>query len=129
MHAITTVDGMVTPVPVERAVERGLPISRSAAVGVGPDGIQQLVVVLEDPGAPVGLATTDRTAAVRAVVERPVAAVLNVDALPVDIRHNAKIDRTALASWADHVLAGRRPATQVSVRSSAAVNVVREGPP
>ena len=67
VHVITTVDGMVTPVPIERAVERGLPISRSAAVGVGPDGIQQLVVVLEDPGAPVGLASTDRTAAVRAM--------------------------------------------------------------
>ena len=99
---------MITPVPIERAVERGLPIARSAAVGVGPAGIQQLVVVLEDPAAPVGLASTDRTAAVRALVAHPVAAVLNVHALPVDIRHNAKIDRTALAAWADDVLAGRR---------------------
>ncbi len=70
--------------------------------------MQQLVVVLEDPTAPAGLAATDRTAAVRSIVAQPVAAVLNVHALPVDIRHNAKIDRTALARWADDVLAGRR---------------------
>ena len=34
------------------------------------------------------------------------AAVLVVDALPVDRRHNAKIDRTALAAWAERFLAG-----------------------
>ena len=35
------------------------------------------------------------------------AAVLVVDSLPVDIRHNSKIDRTALAAWAGAILAGR----------------------
>jgi hypothetical protein len=47
-------------------------------------------------------------AAVRAAGNTAVAAVLQVKALPVDIRHNTKIDRTALAAWADHVLAGDR---------------------
>ncbi len=108
VHVIHSVDGVVTPVPIERAVEQGLPIARSAAVGVGPPGRQQLVVVLEDSGADVGLADAGRTARVRSIVEQPVAAVLNSAALPVDIRHNAKIDRTAVARWADDVLAGRR---------------------
>jgi hypothetical protein len=36
------------------------------------------------------------------------AAVLEVDALPVDIRHAAKIDRQRLARWAERVLAGAR---------------------
>ncbi len=108
VHLIGTATGVVTPVPIERTVERGLPIARSAAVGVGPEGRQQLVVVLEDPDAPVGLAGSDITARVRALVEHPVAAVLSLSALPVDIRHNAKIDRTAVARWAGDVLAGRR---------------------
>jgi hypothetical protein len=37
----------------------------------------------------------------------PVAAVLEHRELPVDIRHNSKIDRTALAAWAGGRLAGR----------------------
>ncbi|MCU0260645.1 MAG: hypothetical protein MUE78_06465 [Ilumatobacteraceae bacterium] len=49
------------------------------------------------------------SAPVRSAVDHPVAAVLQRPALPVDIRHNAKIDRTELAAWADRVLAGGRP--------------------
>jgi hypothetical protein len=71
-----------------------------------------MVVVLERPKGSPGLADEADTAAVRAAVRAaggtPVAAVLQVKALPVDIRHNTKIDRTALAAWADHVLAGDR---------------------
>ena len=37
------------------------------------------------------------------------AAVLAVPALPTDIRHNSKIDRTRLSEWAERVLAGERP--------------------
>jgi hypothetical protein len=40
-------------------------------------------------------------------VGKPVASVLTVPELPVDIRHNAKIDRAQVASWASDVLAGR----------------------
>jgi hypothetical protein len=45
---------------------------------------------------------------VRAAVAHPVAAVLSVRTLPVDIRHNTKIDRAAVAEWAGAVLAGDR---------------------
>jgi hypothetical protein len=45
---------------------------------------------------------------VRNEVIHPVAAVLAAPSLPVDIRHNAKIDRAAVAAWADSVLAGGR---------------------
>jgi len=108
VHVIHSESGPITPVPVERAVERGSGIARSAAVGVGPVGVQQLVVVLEDPASKPGLASTASTDEVRRLVARPVAAVLTVRQLPVDIRHNAKIDRTAVAGWAEAVLAGRR---------------------
>jgi hypothetical protein len=67
-----------------------------------------LVVVVEDPGGPDGLADEATTVRVRAMVDSPVAAVLSARSLPVDIRHNTKIDRTALATWAGELLAGRR---------------------
>ena len=108
VHVIHGVDGPITPVPVERRVERALGVPRCAAVGVGPAGSQQLVVVLEAPGVAGGPASAEVAAGVRSVVGRPIAAVLTVPSLPVDIRHNAKIDRAAVATWAGDVLAGRR---------------------
>jgi hypothetical protein len=89
-------------------VERTLGLRRVAAVGVGPAGSQQLVVVIEDPAAADGPAASEVAAAVRKAVSAPVASVLTVSKLPVDIRHNAKIDRALVASWASDVLAGRR---------------------
>jgi hypothetical protein len=55
----------------------------------------------------VRVAGLDLSAAVRAAVDVPVAAVLVRGALPVDIRHASKVDRTALADWAEKALAGR----------------------
>ena len=108
MHVIQAVSGPITPVPVERAAERALGVGRSAAVGVGPLGSQQLVVVVEQPGVDDGPASPEVADRVRRSIERPVAAVLSVAALPVDIRHNAKIDRAAVAVWASALLAGHR---------------------
>jgi acyl-coenzyme A synthetase/AMP-(fatty) acid ligase len=108
VHVITADGAAITPVPVEVAVERLDGIARVAAVGVGPTGCQQLVVVVEDAAADDGIATADLVARVRAAVSHPVAAVLTVGALPVDIRHNTKIDRAAVARWAGAVLTGGR---------------------
>lgn len=105
-HVITTPQGVVTPVRIELAAERAPGVRRAAAVGVGPRGTQQLVVVAEGERGP--LAPPPLAAAVRAQVDRPVAAVLAVPALPTDIRHNAKIDRARLARWATAVLAGEQ---------------------
>jgi len=108
VHVIFGPDGPITSVPVERMVERTLGLRRVAAVGVGPVGSQQLVVVIEDPAAGEGPADADVATAVRAAVNEPIASVLVASKLPVDIRHNAKIDRALVASWASDVLAGRR---------------------
>jgi hypothetical protein len=35
--------------------------------------------------------------------------VLVVPALPTDIRHNSKIDRSRVAAWAERVLSGEKP--------------------
>jgi olefin beta-lactone synthetase len=106
VHIISTGIGLLTPVPVEVEAEAVQSIGRTAAVGVGPKGVQQLVVVVE--GEHDGLASTSIADAVRQAVTAPVAAVLSRKKLPVDIRHNAKIDRAALASWATDVLDGKR---------------------
>lgn len=104
VHVLTTADGVVTPVGVEQRVET---LGGSAAVvGVGPVGTQQLVVVVTGPGEV--LASAELTDAVRAVAGVPVSAVLVRKDLPVDIRHNSKIDRLAVAAWASGVLAGGR---------------------
>ena len=108
VHVVHSVAGAITPVPVEIAVEGIAGVHRSAAVGVGPIGCQQLVVVIEDAAGTNGLAADELTAKVRAAVAHPVAAVLTVGALPVDIRHNTKIDRTAVARWSTSVLSGAR---------------------
>ncbi len=110
VHVITGADGPVTPVGIEQHAEAVPAVAQAAAVGVGPAGTQQTVVVLvahdHHPGP---LASPPLAAQVRAAVGRPLAAVLVTDRLPVDIRHAAKIDRARVARWAEHVLAGGRP--------------------
>jgi cis-3-alkyl-4-acyloxetan-2-one decarboxylase / olefin beta-lactone synthetase len=109
-HVITTASGVVTPVGVEQRIEGLAAVHAAAAVGVGPAGTQQVVVVAvprrqpsrwSSPVAPLDLSETVRRAA---GVE--VAAVLVVRELPVDIRHASKVDRRAVARWAARVLAG-----------------------
>ena len=100
-----TADGPVTPVPLEIAVTEATGL-RCAVTGVGPDGTEQVVVVVEDEGK-AGLAAPAIDQAVReALPDRPLAAVLSVPHLPVDVRHNSKVDRTRLGRWAGKVLAG-----------------------
>jgi olefin beta-lactone synthetase len=54
------------------------------------------------------LAGPELASAVRGSVTLPLAAILVVPTLPTDIRHNSKINRTALAAWATGILAGGR---------------------
>jgi len=110
-HVITTAEGPVTPVGIEQDVEAVPGVVRAAAVGVGPVGRQVIAVVVErDPGVRrAGVASAGLTEVVRAATASPIAAVLVVPALPTDIRHNSKIDRSRLAAWAGRVLAGERP--------------------
>ncbi|TCL81693.1 MULTISPECIES: alpha/beta fold hydrolase [unclassified Rathayibacter] len=110
-HVIVTADGVVTPVGPEQRIEaRVAAVSRAAIVGVGPRGVAQLVAVVErhEGARRTQLASEELAAEVRAAVGAPVAAVLVVPALPTDIRHNSKIDRAALARWAESILAGGR---------------------
>jgi acyl-coenzyme A synthetase/AMP-(fatty) acid ligase len=118
VHVVTTAGGPVTPVGVEQRVEELDAVQAAAVVGVGPVGTQQVVVVVVPPPPAVpgrtraaaarGLADASLSAAVRAVAGVPVAAVLTLDALPVDIRHASKVDRARVGRWAAQVLTGAR---------------------
>ena len=111
-HVIRTATGPVAPTPIERAVDMLDGIRRSAAVGVGPAGAQVVVVIAEtsDAGRRPRQSSLDRIDRIRAAVAEAtgldVVACLEVPSLPVDRRHNSKIDRTQLADWATGVLEG-----------------------
>ncbi|MFB9731044.1 alpha/beta fold hydrolase [Ornithinimicrobium kibberense] len=116
-HVVLTADGPVPPYPVEDRLRDVPGLADVAVVGVGPAGVQQVVVVVVPvggggrrgrltgaPGGPDRLAPPEVRDAVRDRAGVPVAAVLVRDWLPVDVRHASKVDRTALAAWADDVL-------------------------
>jgi acyl-coenzyme A synthetase/AMP-(fatty) acid ligase len=115
-HVVTAPDGVVTPVGAEQAIERLDGVGAAAVVGVGPSGTQAVVAVVETvpPARRAGLAAPELAARVREAARNAginVSAVLVVSAQPTDIRHNAKIDRSRLSSWASAVLAGGRAGT------------------
>ena len=110
-HIVTTPDGPVTPIGIEHAVEVAPQVEHAAVVGVGSAGAQQVVVVAVPSGARTrpGLADEALSDIVRdQIPEVDIAAVLVAPRLPVDKRHNSKINRTKIARWADRVLAGGR---------------------
>lgn len=114
-HVLTTPGGPLGPGSVETPVDALEEVARSAAVPVGPQGTQAVVVIVEpEPGRSLRagrspVAEISFAARVReAAGEVPVAAVLVLNELPTDVRHNSKIDRTGLAAWAEKVLAGEK---------------------
>ena len=108
VHMIHTADGAITPVPIEVACEKISGVKRAAAVGIGDKGVQQLVMVLETDQAKEDPAPDQLAAQVReALAGLDVVAIWETKKLPVDIRHNSKIDRTALAQKMQKVLSGR----------------------
>lgn len=112
-HVVMTAGGPVTPVRLEQAIESLDGVAMAAVVGVGPAGDQQLVAVVEptDPPRASRLARTDVVDRVRTAAGPDVVAVFEVPGLPVDRRHNSKIDRTRVAAWAERALAGGRLGT------------------
>ncbi len=106
-HVVTTADGPITPVGVEQRVLALAEVRSAACVGVGPAGAQVVVVVVVPDAAPSRsdvLAEPGLASRVRATAGVPVAAVLVRASLPVDVRHNSKIDRAAVSRWATEEL-------------------------
>jgi acyl-coenzyme A synthetase/AMP-(fatty) acid ligase len=96
-------------VGIEHRAESVDGVRQAAAVGVGPAGTQQLVLVVSttEPHTDV-VANEPLAQAVRAAIHQNVAAVLTTHEIPVDRRHNSKIERQRIAAWAETVLAGAK---------------------
>lgn len=109
VHMIRTSRGPVAPVPLEIAIEALPNVVRAAAVGVGPVDVQQIVVVVETTKNTEGPTDIELTHAVRTTLAPlTIASVWATKKLPVDIRHNSKIDRTAVSQRMSQILSGRQ---------------------
>jgi acyl-CoA synthetase (AMP-forming)/AMP-acid ligase II len=112
-HRIETPGGLVLPVPGEVVLNAHEAVGRSALVGIGPPGGERCAFVVEhaEGRAPRGAAARDalRAELVALARTRPASAhageLLFHPGFPVDVRHNAKIDREALKRWAEERLA------------------------
>jgi acyl-CoA synthetase (AMP-forming)/AMP-acid ligase II len=109
-HRVTTGPDVLFSVPCEVIFDKHPQVRRSALVGVGPSGGQRPVIIVELrsrlrrsdwrnlTGELAALAKANpRTVNIETFMRRP--------AFPVDPRHNAKINREALAAWAGAELA------------------------
>ncbi|MGP0629305.1 fatty acid CoA ligase family protein [Nitrospina sp. 32_T5] len=114
-HRIETEAGPLFTIMCEAIFNRHPQVRRSALVGVGNKGQQIPVVVVElnDPPSIKDPATKTRLLAELLElgsgnpVTRPIDMVLFHPGFPVDIRHNAKINREKLGDWAAVKLADR----------------------
>ena len=106
-HRVMTDSGTMLTVPCEAVFNEHPDVSRSALVGVGPPDRRTPVIIVEpEPGrfprrGRVPGFREELTALANANdLTRPISRVLFHPGLPVDIRHNAKINREKLAVWA-----------------------------
>ncbi len=104
-HIVETEQGRMLTVPCEAILNEHPDVYRTALVGVGEKPRQQPVAVVElEPGVPaaewsrIEAELLERAAANE--ITRPVETFLHHPALPVDTRHNVKINRELLAGWA-----------------------------
>jgi acyl-CoA synthetase (AMP-forming)/AMP-acid ligase II len=106
-HRVVTGSGTMLTVPCEAVFNEHPDVSRSALVGVGPPDRRTPVIIVEpEPGRfpRRGRVPAFREELIALADEndltRSISRVLFHPGLPVDIRHNAKINREKLAVWA-----------------------------
>jgi acyl-CoA synthetase (AMP-forming)/AMP-acid ligase II len=109
-HRVETADGRWLSVPCEAVFDQHPAVRRSALVGIGTDEALRPGVCVElEPGADIARAALvgelkalggehEHTADIGDFLVHP--------GFPVDIRHNAKVDRLALSRWATAQLGG-----------------------
>jgi acyl-CoA synthetase (AMP-forming)/AMP-acid ligase II len=111
-HRVRTRQGPLYTIPCEAIFNRHPAIFRSALVGIGAPGQQRPVIVLEpwkDHWPQRASAQAALLAEIRQLAQgHPLTSAIDDfllhSALPVDIRHNAKIFREKLAVWAQSQL-------------------------
>lgn len=107
-HIVQTVGGPLYTECIEPVFNVHSLVFRSALVGVGPPGQQRPVLVVEpeegsfpeSAGQQQRFILELRELAIARPETRMIESILFHRSLPVDVRHNVKIDREALAVWA-----------------------------
>lgn len=107
-HIVWTNNGPMYTDCVEPIFNVHPAVSRSALVGVGPVGTQRPVMIIEpepghrpaDPVTRQSLLEQMQVVAANHPKTHAIRTILFHESLPVDIRHNVKINREALAVWA-----------------------------
>ena len=107
-HRVETAEGLLLPVQCEAILNQHPDVYRSAVVGVGPLGRQRPVLIVEpvrekwptSAEARGRLIEELRSLGAAHTITRGIHDVLFYRDLPVDVRHNAKIQREKLAAWA-----------------------------
>jgi acyl-CoA synthetase (AMP-forming)/AMP-acid ligase II len=101
-HRVQTAEGILFTIPCEAIFNTHPQVKRSALVGVGPVAQQTPVIIIEAEGSINKDVVTKELLALGAShsITQPIQRVLYHPAFPVDIRHNAKINREQLARWA-----------------------------
>jgi acyl-CoA synthetase (AMP-forming)/AMP-acid ligase II len=101
-HRIQTAEGTLFTIPCEAIFNTHEKVKRSALVGVGPAENQTPVIIIEAEGAIDRKTLTEELLTLGAshTITQSIQKVLYHPAFPVDIRHNAKINREQLAQWA-----------------------------
>ena len=117
-HIVDTVKGLLFTEPCEAIFNEHSRVSRTALVGVGRRGEQTPVIIVEPRKGQFPLRSSDRQKFSTELRDLAAANPLTLDvhtilfhrSLPVDVRHNAKINRERLAVWAANALHGHVPA-------------------
>lgn len=110
-HRVETAGGLMTTEQIEPIFNTHRRVARTALVGLGQRGMQVPVLCVElKPGVPehewVHVQAELERLAMRDTKTARIHHFLRHPGFPVDIRHNAKIGREALAAWAATRLRG-----------------------
>ncbi len=118
-HRVETRKGLLLPVPCEAIFNQHPDVFRTALVGVGPPGAQRPVLIVEPREGKRPASDSARETFVRALLalghqhgeqmaSKRIGDIQDVlfypGSFPVDVRHNAKIQRKKLAMWASQQL-------------------------
>ncbi len=113
-HRVQTATGIMYPVRCEAIFNNHAAVEKSALVGVGEVGNQTPVIVIElHSGLPDAISRKRireelMVMAGESELTRDIQHLLFHECLPVDVRHNAKINREALGKWASTRLSEAR---------------------
>lgn len=107
-HRVITINGTLYSVCCEGVFNRHPDVSRSALVGIGAEGAQTPVIIIEPKVGKMPLGEDDKVKFIDELNDLGadhdftlrISHFLFHPAFPVDIRHNAKIFREKLAVWA-----------------------------